>query len=94
MMYPFLRLDDQTEIVYSHMQTGGVVKVYIEKPVNEGFHSAICYLPNYRWEDIKGFSSAEIERYQGIVESVAPLIIEFSQGEFMMVKSEEPHHGG
>lgn len=38
MMYPFLQLDDQTEIVHSDIRTDGRVKVYIEKPVEGGFH--------------------------------------------------------
>ena len=32
MMYPFLTLDDQTEIVHSEMREDGTVKVYLEKP--------------------------------------------------------------
>ena len=42
MMYPFLQLEDGTEIVHSEMQSDGQVKVYIEKPVEGGFHSAVC----------------------------------------------------
>lgn len=80
MMYPFLQLDDQTEIVHSDMRDDGSVKVYIEKPVEGGFHSASCFLPKYEWKGIDGFSNAEIEKYQKIVESVAHLIIQFSRG--------------
>lgn len=47
MMYPFLQLDVQTEIVHSDMLSDGSVKVYIEKPVDGGFHSAACCLPRY-----------------------------------------------
>ena len=32
MMYPFLTLDDGTEIVHSEMHSDGTVKVYMEKP--------------------------------------------------------------
>ena len=32
MMYPLMTLDDDTEIVHSHMLEGGRVKVYVEKP--------------------------------------------------------------
>ena len=32
MMYPFLTLDDSTEIVHSQTLQDGNVKVYIEKP--------------------------------------------------------------
>ncbi len=80
MMYPFLQLDDQTEIVHSDMLSDGSVKVYIEKPVDGGFHSATCFLPKYEWKGIDGFTDDDIERYQKIVESVAHLIIQFSQG--------------
>lgn len=80
MMYPFLQLDDQTEIVHSDMLGDGSVKVYIEKPVDGGFHSATCFLPKYEWKGIDGFTNSDIERYQKIVESVAHLIIQFSQG--------------
>ena len=79
MMYPFLQLDDHTEIVHSEMRDDGRVKVYIEQPVEGGFHSAICFLPKYQWQDIEGFTEAEIDRYQEVLESVAHLIIQFSQ---------------
>ena len=32
MMYPFMTLSDETEIVHSDMQNDGRVKVYIERP--------------------------------------------------------------
>ncbi len=80
MMYPFLQLDDNTEIVHSEMLPNGEVKVYVEKPDEKDcFHNAYCYLPSYRWENIFGFSDEEIAKYQSIIESVAHLIIEFSQ---------------
>ena len=80
MMYPFLTLDDNTEIVHSDMLTDGKVKVYIEKPdEKECFHHATCYLPDYEWVDISGFTSTEIERYKEIIESTAHLIMEFSK---------------
>ena len=34
MMYPFIQLQDDTEIVHSEILEDEVVKVYIEKPVN------------------------------------------------------------
>ena len=46
MMYPFMTLEDNTEIVHSELlQDGKSVKVYIEKPIDGGFCSAECYLP-------------------------------------------------
>ncbi len=80
MMYPFLQLDDGTEIVHSDMLPNGEVKVYIEKPdAVDGFHHAVCFLPGYRWEDVSGFSPEEVQRLQEVLESTAHLIIEFSQ---------------
>lgn len=79
-MYPFMTLDDETEIVHSEMSADGRVKVYIEKPDEKDcFHHATCYLPEYIWEDIVGFTEEEMERYQEIVQSTAHLILEFSQ---------------
>lgn len=72
MMYPFMTLDDGTEIVHSEMLPDGRVKVYIEKPdAKDCFHSAVCYLPDYTWEQISGFSPAEIDRYQKFLETTA-----------------------
>ena len=79
MMYPFLQLNDQTEIVHSQMLDDGSVKVYIEKPVDGGFQSAVCFLPEYKWQEINGFEEADIQNFQDLLESVAHLIIQFSR---------------
>ena len=70
MMYPFMTLDDNTEVVHSEMLPDHRVKVYFEKPdANDCFHSAVCYLPDYKWEEIHGFTPAEIARYQELMEA-------------------------
>ena len=80
MMYPFMTLNDDTEIVHSEMKPDGRVKVYIERPDEKyGFRHATCWLPDYTWEDVYQFSDEEINRLQKIVESTAHLIMEFSQ---------------
>ena len=79
MMYPFLRLEDNTEIVHSELLEDDKVKVYIEKPVNGGFYSAICYLPSYQWSEIEGFSDNDISTFQELLESTAHLIIRFAR---------------
>lgn len=62
------------------MNSDGKVKVYIEKPdADLCFRHAICYIPDYNWEDIYGFSDNEIAKYQEIIESTAHLILQFSQ---------------
>ena len=79
-MYPFMTLDDGTEIVHSEMHPDGRVKVYLEKPdTKDCFHHASCYLPDYTWEDILGFTQADLDRYLEVIQSTAPLILQFSQ---------------
>ena len=76
MMYPFLTMNDHTEIVYSHLLDGAGVKIYVEKSdEHDGFHHAACFLPGCRWEDIVGFSDAEIQEYQKVIESSAEQIM-------------------
>ncbi|MDD3745004.1 MAG: hypothetical protein PHD70_00860 [Anaerostipes sp.] len=80
MMYPFMTLTDETEITHSEMLPDNKVKVYIETPnEKDGFHHASCYLPDYTWENVYGYSNAEIEKFKEILESTAHLIIEFSK---------------
>ena len=80
MMYLFMTLNDETEIVHSEMLKDGKGKVYIEKPdEKDRFHHVACYLPDYNWTEVTGFTEEEMEKYKEIVESTAHLIMEFSQ---------------
>lgn len=80
MMYPYMTLDDDTEIAHSEMLPDGRVKVYIETPdLKDGFHNATCYLPDYTWEEIYGYSEAEMNYFKEFVRNNAHLIIELSQ---------------
>jgi hypothetical protein len=80
MMYPYMTLNDNTEITHSEMKQDGRVKVYIETPDEKVcFRHAVCWLPEYKWEDIYAYSNADIERFQEIIESSAHLIMEFSK---------------
>lgn len=80
MMYPFMTLNDDTEITHSEMKADGKVKVYIETPDEfGGFHNATCWLSDYRWEDIEGYSDTEMAYFKQLIRNNAHLIIEFSQ---------------
>ena len=82
MLYPFLTLPDETEIVHSEViQQDGreCVKVCIEQPVEGGFHSAVCWLPDYSWEKIHGFSQEEINHLQALLQNLAHIIIELAR---------------
>ena len=72
MLYPFMTLNDGTEIVYSSQ-----VKVQIETPVENGFKSATCILPGYLWTN-NGYSEMEMASLKELVKSTAHLLIRFS----------------
>jgi hypothetical protein len=78
-MYPFMTLNDDTEITHSEMKSDGRVKVYIETPdLKDGFHNATCYLPDYTWE-VHGYSESEMTYFKQLLHDNAHLILEFAQ---------------
>ena len=80
MMYRFITLDDNAEIVHSEMKEDGTVKVYVEKPYTKDcFHHMTCILPSYSIEEVFGFSEEEIARYMDVIKSTSNLILEFSK---------------
>lgn len=80
MIYPFMTLDDGTEIVHSEFLKDGSVKVHIETPDEKFcFKQATCYLPSYRWEDVYGYSSEEKLKLEEVIKSTAHLIMQFSK---------------
>lgn len=80
MMYSFMTLEDNTEIVHSQELDNGEVKVYIETPdEKDGFHNMSCYLPTYRVENIYGYTEEEVKYFMEIIRSTAHLIIEFAK---------------
>ena len=79
-MYPYLTLNDDTEVTHSEMRMDGTVKVYVETPdERDGFHSAVCWLPEHRWEDVRGYTPQEMSYYRRLIRNNAHLIIEFSR---------------
>lgn len=79
MMYPFMTLNDDTEIVHSEMYSDGRVKVYIERPdAEDGFHHVTCWLPDGKWEGNEGFSDEDMAYFRKLVRSTANLILEFA----------------
>jgi hypothetical protein len=79
MMYPFMTLNDDTEIVHSDIDESGRVKVYIERPdAKDGFHHVTCWLPDYTWEDNVGFSEEDLSYFKNLVRSTSNLILEFA----------------
>lgn len=80
MMYSYLTLNDDTEITHSEMDSEGRVMVYIETPdKKDGFHNATCFLPDYTWKNIHGYSTYEMEYFRGLIHNNAHLILEFAK---------------
>ncbi len=80
MVYPFLTLNDGTEIVHSEMKDNGTVLVHIETPDKQlCFKHADCWMPEYRWDDVYGYSEEDIKQLEEIIRSTAHLIMQFSQ---------------
>lgn len=81
-MYPYMTLADETEIVHSHLITDGgeqKVVVYFERPTEDGFDSARCELPEYKWTRIEGYSDAEIALFEQLLHSNAHLLFKYAQ---------------
>ena len=80
MMYPFMTLNDDTEIACSNIQEDGRVKVAIEKPDQKhGLKSMVCYLPGYEVKDVFKFSSDEIDSYLSLLHKTAHIIMEIAK---------------
>lgn len=80
MVYPFMTLNDNTEIVHSEMHEDGRVLVHIETPDEKVcFKHADCWLPEYKWEDVYEYTDEELAKLEEFLKSTAHLIIEFSQ---------------
>ena len=67
MMYHYMTLEDETEIVHSHLKDEKGVKtvlVHFERPKHDGFDSARISLPSYEWVMRDGFKDDEIKQFE------------------------------
>lgn len=82
MMYPYMVLADETEIVHSHIiEENGKRKIFVhfERPTEEGFDSARCELPDYKWVFIEGYSDDEISFFEQLLHSNAHLFYKYAE---------------
>lgn len=80
MIYPYITLADNTEIVHTHVfDEDGVqkVEVHFERPKADGFDTARCQLPSYTWLIREGFSKEEMEMFDKLVHSNAHLFYKY-----------------
>lgn len=50
------------------------IKVYIEQPIESGFCNATCILPEYKWQNINGFTQEQIADFQDMLEKGSHII--------------------
>lgn len=82
MMYPYMTLFDETEIVHSQIiNEDGQKKVIVnfEQPTEEGFNSARCELPTYKWISIDGCSMDRIAYFEEFLKHNAHLIYKYAE---------------
>lgn len=84
MLYPFMTLDDGTEIVYSDtMNIDGEDKVRIEferwNADRDAFDSMECLLPNGKMTKVIGFTKEEADYYQEKMIALQDMILECSR---------------
>lgn len=80
MLYPFMTLNDDTEIVHSETLPDGSVKVCVETPVDGGFHHMTVYLPEYRIAEVSDYTFDDMEKYMKLIRLNSHLIIRFAAG--------------
>jgi len=81
MMYPYMTLADETEILHSHIiDVGGIlrVEVHFERPTEEGFDTARCALPNYSWIKREGYTDEEIATFEQFLQNNAHLLYKYA----------------
>lgn len=81
MMYPYMILSDETEIVHSHIiEENGVqcVEVHFERSTEYGFDVARCSLPTYTWIKREGFTDKEIDKFDRFLHSNAHLLYKYA----------------
>ena len=81
MMYPYMTLSDETEIVHSQLiEDKGIKKVIVnfERPTDNGFDSARCELPEYKWTEKEGSSDEEIAFFEKLLHSNAHLLYKYA----------------
>lgn len=82
MMYPYLTLSDETEIVHSQIiEENGIqkVEVHFERPNENGFDVARCVLPEYKWIKKEGYSKKEIKMFEIFLQNNAHLIYKYAK---------------
>lgn len=82
MIYPYITLSDETEIVHTGIiekPDGQHVEVHFERPKNLGFDTARCSLPEYNWIVKDGFTDEEMKFFTEFLNHNAHLVFKYAQ---------------
>lgn len=82
MMHSYLTFADETVVIFSDIKNGEsvpTVEVNFERPINEGFASARCELPTYRWINNDGFNANDIAFFEEFLRHNAHTLFEFAE---------------
>ena len=81
MMYPYMILSDETEILHSQiLEENGerYIEVHFERATEDGFDIARCSLPSYKWIKREGFSDEEITLFEKLLQNNAHLLFKYA----------------
>lgn len=70
-----LEMIGESAIIEMIQTLGDIIKDKIQRMA----YDATCYLPEYIWEDISGYSDTRMDYFKEFVHNNAHLIIEFSK---------------
>jgi hypothetical protein len=76
-----MTLPDETEIIHSQIiEEDGIQKVLVhfERPTDNGFDSARCVLPEYKWLFNEGYSAEEIDFFTEFLRHNAHLLFKYA----------------
>ena len=82
-MYPLSILEDNTQIMYSHLKEENGIKtmdIHFERPTENGFDSIRCKLPTYEWIIWEGkYTDEELEIFEHMVRDGAHVFYELAE---------------
>lgn len=84
MMYPYVKYQDETQVMFSNIYINEngeeCIDVHFERPTDSGFDSVRITLPSYKvtvWEG--NYSDEEIEFFKKVVENSADLFYKYAK---------------
>ena len=82
MMYPYLTFANGIKVTHSSiLNTEGkeTIEVHFERPIDNGFQSARCVLPDYTWKFNDGFTPDDIAQFEIFLKNNAHLFFKFAK---------------